>query len=268
MRRCGCPTLDPNKNPELWDAYVESVKNAVRSRTNQNEITLAIFASGYLLQDCELLDHLFRDNQLGNWRGLLNLQFIDLNYQINDVQQLKDAVHANPNKEVDWSLMAPAIVVGICGGISTLYAANSKSEKSRNIAIIAGIILIISALILGNAALDNQSGSVSEYKVNDPIMKTIDQFLSEIENQTPFSIHSDFFPNTDVCIGKNRKSDVVIGYDIDNTFAIFENLRGKNLKEDGETIVVTKEERSDKSVVKVMRQASGPQSPYNTKIFR
>ena len=23
LRRCGCPTLDPKKNPELWNAYVD-----------------------------------------------------------------------------------------------------------------------------------------------------------------------------------------------------------------------------------------------------
>ena len=230
---------------------------------------MAIFASGYLLQDCELLDQLFRDDNLSKWNGTLNLQFIDLNYELKDVKLLKDAINENANtQEVNWNKMAPAIVLGICGGVSAVYVVKSKDEKARNMAIVAGVILIISAIILGGAALENRSGAVSKFNINDPIMTTIDQFLNEIEQQAPFSIHTDFFPNADVCIEKNKTSDVALGYDIDNTFDIFENLRNANLKENGEVIVVTKEAKPDKSLVKVMRKAFGPKGNYDSTIFK
>ncbi len=266
LRRCGCPELDPNKNKQLWEAYVDSVQNAVVSKLDhQDEITLAIFASGYLLQDCELLDRLFGDDRLKNWAGTLNIQFIDLNYQVNDVQQVQTNIRASTS--VDWSKMVPAIVLGICGGASGIYAANANDKKARNVAIVAGIILIIGAIILGGMALDKRSGAISELNIKDPIMKTIDQFLNAIEQQTPLKLHIDFFPNADVCIEKNRKSDVVLGYDIENTLAIFENLKHSNLKSDGKVIVVTKEKTPDEKLLKVMRQAVGPEGKYFTTIF-
>jgi len=268
LNRCGCPDLDPNKNEKLWGTYVAAVINAVKLRLHQSEIVLTIFASGYLLQDCELLDLLFMDPTVQNWKGILKLQFVDLKYKVNDIKKLKEEVNKVKNLKVNWTVMVPAIVVGICGATSTIYGiATKEDDKSKCKVIVVGIMLIVIALILGGASLENQNDQVSEFEVNNPIMETIDQFLEQIEQQTPFKIHTDFFPNAESCIAKNNKCDVALGYDIENTFEIFEDLRRNNLKTEGEAILVTKEEDKSKTVHKILRRAHGNVESYSQQFF-
>ncbi len=271
LSRCGCPELDPNLYPHLWSTYIEAVKNALLQRSHLKEITLTIFASGYLLQDCELLKHLFEDPSIKNWKGRLNLQFVDLKYHI---RHLNDKVEESSKEEADWTRYTPAIVFCICGIGGVIYGLSGKKEEPvKKYALVIGIIMLTVAAILMIAPSKKERKMVTEITFDDSNemmnVNVIEEFLEIIEQQTPVSLHADFFPSAEACIHKANKSDLVVGYDIGSskeTKSFFDNLRERHLKENGAAILV-RAEFNGKSFNKVMSQAIGPKDTYNEVIF-
>lgn len=271
MSRCGCPTLDPKKNPKLWEKYVNSVANIVLQNIDGNakEITLTFFASGHLLQDCQLLDYIFNLEKFKNWKGNLNLQFVDLNYEVDKVQLLKNrVVSTSDNKKgMNWGFLVAAIV---CGSLGTgaIYAGTQQEKKERKYSCMGvGAILIIVAVILGVQAAPKKEEekkfggnySVSQIKMKNSAEIAVEGFLNQMAARLPkgISIETSFFPNADACIEEGKATDAILGYDIDNSLRFFESLRKNKLKEYGAAIVVVKMEGDQKTSIPVFYAARG-----------
>ena len=50
LQGCGCPTLDPNEHPEIWETYrAEALSEVRRQSSNKSSLTLTFFAFYILL---------------------------------------------------------------------------------------------------------------------------------------------------------------------------------------------------------------------------
>lgn len=281
MSRCGCPILDPKKNPHLWNKYVTSVTNIVlqRVQAEPNEITLTFFASGYLLQDCELLGRIFDLPELQNWEGRLNLQFVDLEYEVDKVQSLKSQVSTfETGSEMNMGLVLTAIA---CGGVGAgaIYAGTKQEKKEYKYSCMGGgAILIFAALILSIQAASSDeeeqglqdSHSVTQIKMEKPKAEAaIQGFLNQIAARLPrgISMQTSFFPSAEACVEQGSTSDAVLGYDIGNALTDFDQLRARKLKEQGNAIVVIKTANRDGEHVPVFLAARDPRSDLQPQRF-
>ena len=206
MSRCGCPTLDPVKNPRLWRKYVDSVVEVVQEQLQKEseEVTLTFFASGYLLEDCQLLGEILNLSEIKSWKGTLNLQFVDLRYVIDEVQGLRGNIQKFDEKsEVNWGLILGAAT---CGGVGleALIAAGRTDKKEHQYKYVGvGVLLIIVAIVLAMQSAPKEKKEKSlkdEHEViqlhmEPSIEKAIGGFLTEVSKMLPGGIElkTEFF---------------------------------------------------------------------------
>lgn len=274
MARCGCPTLDPGKHPEIWDKYEKRVIDAfVTQLKGSNNVTVTFFASGYLLQDVRLLNTLLSD-YTKNWKGNLCFQFIDLHYEMINVENLANTVSNKDKKGLNLPLLLSACIASGVG--MKFLSADDKQNKNKNLMIGGGLIIL--ALILGYYSLpkekkeeekDSQRLPQAFMKKSD-IEEAIKACLAEVKEMLSegISLNTSFFSCAEDYIATQGTSDLVIGYDIEDSLKFLDALRKKVLNKTGFAIAMTKQPDVTHGEVPVLFSAKGSNEDLKGEILK
>ena len=271
LQSCGCPEMDLTKNPHIKEMLHAKIHEAVgRLDLHQPTLQVTFFASGLLLNELNLLKILLHDLQEKGWEGELCLQFVDTKYATDGptpIQKVWEDIQigGDASVEIYTSLAALSGIVGtgaLCYGIA---------QKKRQYAI-GGVSALSAAGLFGyfaSESMKQRANGPLGYAVKEITMKDRDAVEAlkamhqEMESfgDLGMKITTEFFASDVDCVDRGTKSDLLLGYDIEDTLPIVRGLYPRLIKEAGETIAVTKNSLQNGDVAVVFHNARGPSNP-------
>ncbi len=264
MSGCGCPAYDPRKYPQVWKEYIFSIEKVLSDANRANEITITFFGSGHMLQILDLFAALSARPTLKNYQGQLTLQCIDEKYQATETPKYETEVKT----ETDPVIRLIAIIAGILTfGLVIKTFKTEKKEHQAAFGTVAAILGIATFALAANVTAKKESKiKIISETIRDPEAKAAtDEFNIKIQELAgrKIQVATKFFESTDACNAKGKKSDLITGYDIDEAFDAFNDLRARCSKSNAPAIVVGDRGPDPITgvITPILRRADGPNDP-------